>query len=100
MKTSINLLLSVLLANNSAHAFTSPMFQTIPSQQIKAPSLQEGVEIELPHFDELFKRIQSVSPLAKVAIEQAGKPLDGVSHFESVTDGTFVGIRVLFSNKL
>ena len=50
------------------------MFQTIPSQQIKAPSLQEGVEIELPDFDELFKRIQLASPLAKIAIEQAAKP--------------------------
>ncbi|KAI2499845.1 hypothetical protein MHU86_14662 [Fragilaria crotonensis] len=86
MKTSLTLLLSTIFVGETVVAFTSPMFQTIPSQQIKAPSVQEGVEIELPDFDELFKRIQSVSPLAKIAIEQAGKPQDGVSHFDSVTD--------------
>ena len=48
--------------------------------------MQEGVEIELPDFDELFKRIQLASPLAKVAIEQAAKPEIGRSHFHSVEE--------------
>jgi hypothetical protein len=48
--------------------------------------LQEGVEIELPDFDELFKRIQLASPLAKVAIEQAAKPDNGRSHFQSLPE--------------
>ncbi len=33
------------------------------------PSKTEGVEIELPNFDELFNRIQQVSPLARLAME-------------------------------
>ena len=95
MKTSLHLLLSAIFVSEIVVAFTSPMFQTIPSQQIKAPSVQEGVEIELPDFDELFKRIQSVSPLAKVAIEQAGKPQNGVSHFDSVSDGTLPWLAIV-----
>ena len=59
--------------------------------------MQEGVEIELPDFDELFKRIQLASPLAKVAIEQAAKPEIGRSHFHSVEESKCVlcrGVRV------
>lgn len=33
------------------------------------PSKTDGVEIELPNFDELFNRIREVSPLANMAIE-------------------------------
>lgn len=40
--------------------------------QRRAPSETEGVEIELPDFDEMFGRIQAVSPLAKLAIEGGG----------------------------
>ena len=87
MKSSTSVSLLVIISFNYVDAFTNPMFQTIPSQQVKAPSLQDGVEIELPDFDELFKRIQSVSPLAKVAIAQAGRRKSGVSYFESESDG-------------
>jgi hypothetical protein len=47
------------------------MWQEAPSIQKTrtAPSKTEGVEIELPNFDELFNRIQQVSPLARLAIE-------------------------------
>lgn len=75
----------LLAAVEDSSAFNSPIFQTIPEQQIKAPFTQEGVEIELPDFDELFHRIQLASPLAKVAIDQTTTPL-GVSHFNSMED--------------
>jgi hypothetical protein len=77
-----------------SESFTSPMFQTIPDQQIKAPSQQEGVEIELPDFDELFRRIQLVSPLAKVAIDPNSTPRQttGKSHFSTIPDGTLFNL--------
>ena len=53
---------------NLASAFSSPIFT--PSTATKAPSKTRGVEIEMPDFDELFRRIQKVSPLARLAIER------------------------------
>jgi hypothetical protein len=53
----------------SVNAFSSPVFQEQRIMQKTAPSKLEGVEIELPDFDELFDRIQQVSPLTKSAIE-------------------------------
>ena len=56
----------------STAAFGNALFQKAPSAQQKAPSrTPDRVEIELPDFDELFNRVQQVSPLAKVAIESA-----------------------------
>lgn len=52
--------------------FTMPMFQEHIALQKTAPSKTEGVEIELPDFDELFSRIQQVSPLARLAINGGG----------------------------
>lgn len=50
-------------------AFISPMFNAdAPSR--KAPSKILGVELEMPNFDELFDRIQQVSPLARLAISK------------------------------
>ena len=40
--------------------------------QRTAPSKTEGVDIELPDFDEFFDRIQTVSPLARLAINGGG----------------------------
>jgi hypothetical protein len=48
--------------------FSATMWQEATLQKT-APSKTEGVEIELPNFDELFNRIQQVSPLARLAIE-------------------------------
>lgn len=50
-------------------SFTATMWQEAPAVQRTAPSKTEGVEIELPSFDELFNRIQQVSPLSRLAIE-------------------------------
>lgn len=62
--------------------FTTPIFQKSVAK--KAPSKSEGVEIELPDFDELFGRIQQVSPLAKLVIEKSGSgPGGGFAKMEN-----------------
>lgn len=50
-------------------AFTNPVFQETTSLRRTSPSKKEGVEIEMPDFDELFNRISRVSPLARLALE-------------------------------
>mmetsp|Transcript_8905 Transcript_8905/g.12984 ORF Transcript_8905/g.12984 Transcript_8905/m.12984 type:complete len:134 (-) Transcript_8905:909-1310(-) len=74
MPTSFVLGLVVTVASYASRsdAYTSPMFQASTPMQKTAPSKTEGVEIELPNFDELFNRIQQVSPLARVAMEGGG----------------------------
>lgn len=61
-------LLALALATPS-EGFSSTLFQEKISQQVLAPAVQPGVEIELPDFDELFFRIRETSPLARVAME-------------------------------
>jgi hypothetical protein len=58
--------LAVLVAP-FATAFNSPLFQQ--AQQVTIPAKQDGVPIELPDFDELFGRVQQVSPLYRLALE-------------------------------
>jgi hypothetical protein len=62
----------LLLLVGSAQGFSSALFQETPAAQRTFPSKTNGVEIELPNFDELFSRIQDVSPLARVAITEGG----------------------------
>jgi hypothetical protein len=50
-------------------AFKSPFFTMPASVAAKVPTKTEGIEIEMPNFDELFGRIQKLSPLAQLAIE-------------------------------
>lgn len=84
VKYSVNfLLVSLAYLAQRSDGFAAPIFQEVATQQKKAPSKREGVEIELPDFDELFNRIQAVSPLAKVAIEQPSGVLRG---FEAIND--------------
>ena len=54
---------------SSSEGFSSTLFQEQAAQQVYAPAVQPGVEIELPDFDELFLRIRETSPLARVALE-------------------------------
>lgn len=62
----------VALHLSSCSGFSNALFQKAPSAQKKAPTkTPDRVEIELPNFDELFYRVQQVSPLAQVAIESA-----------------------------
>ena len=66
----------------SGAAFTGALFQQLPTAQQTFLSKTEGVEIELPNFDELFGRIQQVSPLARVAIE--GGAIGGKRGFDAI----------------
>lgn len=54
---------------STSSAFSTPVFQESTTLRRTAPSRTEGVEIELPNFDELFYRVQRVSPLAKQVLE-------------------------------
>ena len=58
-------------------AFSSPIFQETAALQRTAPSKTEGVEIELPDFEEFFGRIRAVSPLARLAMEGGGSGVGG-----------------------
>jgi hypothetical protein len=53
------------------------MFQEKVMLQRTTPSKTSGVEIELPDFDEMFGRIQAVSPLARLAICGGGSGVGG-----------------------
>ena len=53
---------------NFVEGFSNALFQEMPTLQRTAPSSTDGVDIELPDFDELFGRIQQVSPLARSVI--------------------------------
>jgi len=52
----------------NVESFSSPIFT--PAVAIRTPSKTQGVEIELPNFDELFGRISQVSPLARMVLQQ------------------------------
>ena len=65
---AITSILSLLLGAQVS-AFSVPMFKEHRAMQRTTPSKTDGVEIELPDFDELFGRIQEVSPLASMAID-------------------------------
>jgi hypothetical protein len=73
---------AVLSLAAPAQAFSSTLFPQAPTAQQTAPSKTEGVEIELPDFDDLFGRIQQVSPLARVAIE--GGEINGKRGFAAI----------------
>lgn len=63
--------MSVTVMNKSCvSGFSTPIFEK--SVTHTAPSKTEGVRINLPNFEELFGRIEQVSPLAKVAMEGSG----------------------------
>ncbi|CAB9504967.1 expressed unknown protein [Seminavis robusta] len=64
-----------LLGTDSCNGFSSTLFQPQLSQQVTAPTIQPGVDIELPDFDELFVRVRGTSPLARVAMQ--GGQLNG-----------------------
>ena len=65
-------------------AFSVSMFQEQTGLQKRTFTKTEGVEIELPDFQELFNRIQQVSPLARLAIEGGKSGLGG--GFEKTND--------------
>jgi hypothetical protein len=69
-----------------AAAFSSALFQEAPSLQLRTPSQTEGVDIELPNFDELFERVQRVSALANLVINHGGD-VGGARGFAAIEDG-------------
>ena len=67
----------------SIAAFGQALFQEQPTAQLTFQSQDEGVEIEMPDFDELFHRVKEISPLARVAMEGGVHP-DGAKGFEAI----------------
>mmetsp|Transcript_39336 Transcript_39336/g.95197 ORF Transcript_39336/g.95197 Transcript_39336/m.95197 type:complete len:322 (+) Transcript_39336:74-1039(+) len=71
----------------STAGFGNALFQKAPSAQQKAPTrTPDRVEIELPDFDELFNRVQQVSPLARVAIESANDVAGYTAGFDAIEE--------------
>ena len=73
--------------------FSSALFQEQATQQVRAPAIQPGVEIELPDFDELFYRIQQTSPLARVALN--GGELNGKRGLQALENNPGESVVVL-----
>jgi hypothetical protein len=70
-----------------AAGFGNALFQKAPTdQQTFESKTPDRVEIELPDFEELFGRVQQVSPLARVAIESNGKGAGIKRGFEAVSE--------------
>ena len=78
------LALLLLALFTPSEGFSSTLFQEKLSQQVLAPAVQPGVEIELPDFDELFLRIRETSPLARVALD--GGELNGKRGLAALED--------------
>jgi len=76
-------------------AFSTPVFQESTTLRRTAPSQREGVEIELPDFNELFYRVQRVSPLAKQVLERGAD--GGFASIEKNPPG--MNWKVIESNK-
>lgn len=67
------IVVALTACSTSVEAFSSnTLFQSVTTQQRTTPSKTEGVEIELPNFDELFGRIEKISPLAHQVIKGRG----------------------------
>jgi hypothetical protein len=70
MKFSVSALVFLAVATNSASAFSTALFpETTSAKQQTFPTKDQGEAIELPNFDELFGRIQQVSPLSRVVLQ-------------------------------
>ena len=82
------LVASILLAASTVvDGFSSPVFQETHHLRKQMPSKTEGVEIELPNFDELFGRIRQVSPLADKILsgDHQGKGLQEIDDTRKLT---------------
>jgi len=66
---AVMLNMNALSSRSLVCAFSMPMFTEQRAMQRTTPSKTDGVEIEIPDFDELFGRIREVSPLAAMAID-------------------------------
>ena len=77
----------LLAASTVVDGFSSPVFQETHHLRKQMPSKTEGVEIELPDFDELFRRIRQVSPLADKILsgDHKGKGLQEIDDTRKLT---------------
>lgn len=94
MKFTLPNLLLLSLSINVSHdgilgvyAYSNPLFVQESAAIKKAPSKNKGIEIELPDFDELFNRIETVSPLAKLALQ------GGDGGFDAMEDKSPAGMK-------
>jgi len=70
-----------------SRGFSSPLYQPTATLQRTAPSATEGIDIELPDFDELFDRIRQVSPLARSVLSRnAAEDDDEKKGFDACND--------------
>ncbi|GKY97589.1 hypothetical protein MPSEU_000717300 [Mayamaea pseudoterrestris] len=83
----------LLVPDSYALAFASTLFQERPTLQQKAPSKSDGVDIELPDFEELFSRMEAVSPLLRNVINRKN------GGFATVEDATDLPWRRVESHK-
>jgi len=77
-------------------AFGSALFQEVPTLQQTFRSSAGEVDIELPDFDELFERIQQVSPLARSVISGNNHQKKG---FEGIDDHCKSAISISSSSR-
>jgi len=71
-RLSLSSILYIVITFNESYAFNSPLFVADVSTVRPVPSpakTKTGIEIELPDFNELFGRIEKVSPLAHLAMQ-------------------------------
>lgn len=70
MKFPLPTIIFLAFATTSVSAFSTALFpQSTTAKQETFPTKDQREEIELPNFDELFGRIQQVSPLARVTLD-------------------------------
>jgi len=70
MNFFISALVFFSVATQLASAFSTALFPEATSAKIQtSPTKGQGQEIELPNFDELFGRIQEVSPLTRLVLQ-------------------------------
>jgi len=70
MKLSVRTFIFLSIGTTSVSGFTTALFPQSPTaKQETFPTKDQREEIELPNFDELFGRIQQVSPLARVTLD-------------------------------
>lgn len=68
----------LLSTATAVRAFSSALF----GFETYAPSVHEGVDVELPDFDELFDRVQQVSPLARQVMTGGEHRQFGLAHID------------------
>jgi len=66
---AVVLSVNALSSGSVVSAFSMPMFTEQKAMRRTTLSKTDGVEIEIPDFDEFFGRIREVSPLAAMTID-------------------------------